>query len=83
MKGGKILIVDLSSHQIKQYSNPADLREDRFPRRAPVWSPNSQYLTVAASSNIKGEQSQVVLLSLSDNRAYQLGVDVDPAGWMK
>jgi Tol biopolymer transport system component len=79
----QLAVLNISTHQINKYCIPSDLGEGGFPQRAPVWSLNSQYLVVAASSKVESGQSQAVLLNLSDKKVYKLGIDVYPAGWMK
>jgi dipeptidyl aminopeptidase/acylaminoacyl peptidase len=79
----QLAIMNMSSLEISQYCIPAFLEEDQFPKWAPVWSSDSQYLVVAAKSQMPGHQIEAILLDLSDSHTYKLGIDVYPIGWMK
>jgi hypothetical protein len=78
-----LAVLNILSHELKEYCISADLRIIPYERWVPVWSPNSQYLVVATSSQVEDKPGQTVLLSLSDNTIQELGDDVFPVGWMK
>jgi hypothetical protein len=46
----------------------------------PVWSPNGEQLVIESPSS--EDHSQVVLIDLKSQKAFQIGKDMKPVGWM-
>jgi len=58
--------------------NDASIGISKYP--APIWSPDGKQVVV--QSQISEESFQTVLVDIQQNRAFKIGEDLAPMGWM-
>lgn len=74
-----LAVVDTKNNMITNYCIPGKLQANGRVS-PPVWSPNGKQLVVA--SPYLDDQSQIVIIDLENQKAFKIGENLTPEGWM-